>query len=220
MSQDRLFIWKSNWKQLGWAHTLEGVGSQNHQGRWMALAGLMETQIWCPPAHAGLVGEGSTKEQCFLPPLLSGRKLPLYPSSWSQTIQFLPVYPRVSLAFYELLSPCWSSDQVSLSVSGSVHGPFKRNAWASSSPCSQPQSPLICMPRGYRDLSHWNPGLGSLLGGQDASLLRGASAAETALSVLPSLTWLWDPPVPCLRPCYRSPHGFFSLDILRHRTSV
>ena len=31
ISQDKLFVWKSHRKQLGWAHKLGGVGSQNHQ---------------------------------------------------------------------------------------------------------------------------------------------------------------------------------------------
>nr|KAF6435777.1 hypothetical protein HJG63_012505 [Rousettus aegyptiacus] len=37
-SQDSQFAWKNHWKQLGWACKLDGVRSQNHQGRVTSIS--------------------------------------------------------------------------------------------------------------------------------------------------------------------------------------
>ena len=60
MSQDRTYLWKSHWKQLGWACKLGGVWSQGIPRAWYIVgARLMMTQIWHLPA--GSVGGGLSK---------------------------------------------------------------------------------------------------------------------------------------------------------------
>ena len=54
MNQDRLHVWKSHWKQLGWAHKLDGVASQEITTAGQTLlARLMETQIGHLPMSVG-----------------------------------------------------------------------------------------------------------------------------------------------------------------------
>lgn len=50
MSYDGLFVWKSYWKQLGWAHKFRGAGSQGMtRVEQTVLAKLLETEIWHLP---------------------------------------------------------------------------------------------------------------------------------------------------------------------------
>ena len=69
---------------VGWSRV-----SWNHQGGVNSVR-LMETQIWHLSVPAG---GGLNKETVASARLLSGRKLPLQSSLWSQTIQFFLVYP-------------------------------------------------------------------------------------------------------------------------------
>ena len=93
MSQERLFMWKSHWKWLGWAKKLCGPGYQGiTRTGWTVLARLMKTQMGCP--HVGSVWKSSGEEQWLLLILLSGEKALLHSLPPNQTIQFLPVCPR------------------------------------------------------------------------------------------------------------------------------
>ena len=108
---------------VGWAQKLGGAGPQRMtrvgQTVW---ARLTESQIWYPPTSSmALYVEGSEMEQWYLLALLSERKLS--PSSHPEDRQ--PISSHMSLMPFNLLSLCWISEEVSLSKS--VHRPFKRN---------------------------------------------------------------------------------------------
>ena len=90
MSQDKPFVRKSQWKQLVLAQKFGAVGPQRItrlvQTVWPRL---MVSQIWYSPT--GFVGEGAAKEECPLPTLLSGRKLPPSGLPWCWIIHLLPI---------------------------------------------------------------------------------------------------------------------------------
>lgn len=90
MNQDRLFVWKSHWKWLQWAHKLGGTWSQITRVGQPVLARLIEIQIRQPPESACWEWGGLNIQQWILPALLCGRKLLLQTFSASQTIQFPP----------------------------------------------------------------------------------------------------------------------------------
>lgn len=96
--------------KFGW-----GGVSEKHLNRTV-LARLKETQILQPPVSVSGELEGLTKEQCILPALLSGRKLD---RPEGRQLSFLPL-PIC-------LPQCRSSEQVSLTVSNSMHWAFKKN---------------------------------------------------------------------------------------------
>lgn len=80
------------------------------------FARLKETQILQSLVSASGELEGSTKEQCTLLEFLSGKKLDL---PEGRQLSFLPL-PIC-------LPECRSSEQVSLSLSNSMHWAFKKN---------------------------------------------------------------------------------------------
>lgn len=108
------------------------------------------------PACQLCSGQGSEKEQWPLSALLSWRKVPLQPSSWSQTIQFLPI------CTWYFLSCCPSTRaqsqwvQISLCV-----GPLRETPGILGASISQ--SLLVSTARSYGDFFSlfWNPGLGA-----------------------------------------------------------
>lgn len=61
MSQDKPFVWKSQWEQLGWACNLGGAGLKITRVVQTVLTTLMENQIWHLPESAGWVGGGLNK---------------------------------------------------------------------------------------------------------------------------------------------------------------
>lgn len=99
MRQDRLFVWKRHWKQLGWARMSGGLGSQGiTRVGPTVLAKLLETQL-CRP-FAGSVGGGLRK----------GAMASASTSVWEEAalLTFVQkpdnsVPPRISLESFELL---------------------------------------------------------------------------------------------------------------------
>ena len=82
-----------------------------------------------------------------------------------------------------------------------VLGLIKKNCQDSGSLClNQPQSVLVFTARSYGDLSswHWNPKLGGPVWGWNPLLLRGTSAAKTALLIFHRPPQVWDQHVACL----------------------
>lgn len=72
---------------------VEWVGVSGNQSKWMVLSRLIETQTW-------LLSAGRLNRETMLTPTpLSGRKQPLQTSPWTQTTQFLPIYPWSLLSF-------------------------------------------------------------------------------------------------------------------------
>ena len=163
-NQDRPFIWKSHWKQLGWAHKL--VGQANILwASWQKLRGGTHLlALW---------EDASEEEQWPLPTLLSGRKLPLQLSLWHQTLRFLPVCP------WCLLGCCPSAGTQREWVWVSPFpGPLRGTTWDSRSSLSL----SVTFPAGFYgqklwrllflalELWAWGPGVGL---GPLALLLRG-----------------------------------------------
>lgn len=112
--------------------------SGNHQGEVNMLARLMETQTGSQPASAGCVWEG----------LSQGKVVPASVSLWEKAVPPAlalkpdsPIPLCMSLAFFKLLTQCWSSEQMSRPALKSRHRLFKRSAWDSSS--LQPYSATI-----------------------------------------------------------------------------
>ena len=63
MNQDKPFVWKSHWKQTGWAQIWVGHIAEITKavgGGW-ETARLMECQIWYPPAGSWFCGESAQK---------------------------------------------------------------------------------------------------------------------------------------------------------------
>ena len=111
MNQDKPFLQKSHWKQLGWTWKLGGVGPQGITRMWQTLwAWLVKTQIWSLPAGSveGTMASDSTSDWQRVVCTTS----PLTPP-WFQTIQSLPA--RIFLIPFKLLPQLWSSKGVSLS---------------------------------------------------------------------------------------------------------
>ena len=136
---------------------------------------------------------GLRKRIVALPALLSGRNLP--PISPPMPDNSVP--PCMFLVPFNLLPPCWSSEGVSLSKS--VHGPFKRNCQGILSFLSSTSS----IPTGFYSHKlwwplfwHWNAGLGGLLCSWDPSFRRypsqflsathGCGSSQFCISVPPT----------------------------------
>ena len=182
MGQDKPLVWKSHWKQLGWAWKLGGAGllgiSSVEPTVWTRL---MESQIWCmPPGSVALWGEGVAQKRTVASastPVWEKAALQLLP--WCWIIQFLPVY-------LWCLSVCcpWAGAQRKW-VQVSLHRPFKRNSQG-----LQKLWRLIFL------------ALEARAGGPGVWL--GPLSPEISLPILICYTWVWDQPVQCLCPFYTS----------------
>ena len=118
-------------------------------------------------------GRAQHRNKGFCQVLLSGIKLLLQSSSWSQTIQFLFICPS------HLSSCCSSTGVQSLWVCQQVNpcmGPLSGMPGTPDILCLlQPLSLLVFTVRNYRNISswQWNPELGGLVWGLDHLFLRG-----------------------------------------------
>ena len=142
---------------------------------------------------------------------LSGRKLPLHPSSWSQTTSYSSHVPgafQTSIPFLVFrLSVC---EQVSL------HRLFKRTPRSTEAlHFTWMESLLIFIVRWCGDSSsrHWYSELGHPCSSEDTSKPRYPS------QFFNFHTLVWDQTISCLHPSSHSWHVFF-LYILSCRTSV
>ena len=142
MSQDKPFVWKSHWKQLGWKVGWGGA-SGNHQDEANSVNQVAEVSDRCPPASS--LWGGLQKGTVALPAVLLGRMLS--PSSPPGARHFSS-YPYASGAF-EAAAPCWSLAGVSLSKF--VYGPFKRSClWIQEFLCS-----IASIPIGFHSQKSW-----------------------------------------------------------------
>ena len=121
-SQDKWFVWKGHWKQLGWDQKVGRVGdSSNHQGRSNSVSQVDEDSDMAPGCWS-CGGEGSTKEQWPLLAPLSEREICLFsphPEAW----HFHPFH--MSLMPFMLQDKCWSSEP--FSQSRFMCRPFKKS---------------------------------------------------------------------------------------------
>ena len=108
MSQDKLFVWKSHQKQLGWAQKLFGA---NQQGMANSASQVVRVSDMAPHKETKASASTSVWEKAA-PPALA-----LMPDTLSP--------PRLPLVPFRLLPWCWSSG---VSLSKSMCGPFKRNS--------------------------------------------------------------------------------------------
>ena len=151
MSQDRSFIWKSDWKALGWACNLGGAVSQgiNRIGQTV-ISRLMESQIWCLSTGRGLrkgtmacactsIWEKATTPALVLMPDTSDTSVP-------------PVCPWCLSSCFLTVGVYSKLDQVSLCM-----GPLSGNLELQKP--SVPFSHNLCWDltaRSYRDFSSWH----------------------------------------------------------------
>ena len=139
---------------------------------------------------------------------LCGRRLPLQPSPWSQTIHPLPVCSRHLWA----AAQCWSSEQLSLSVMKSVVGPLRgRPGIPEALHLTQPQSWVVFTVRSYGDSVPHTGTLGWAVqhgAGTPCSSGR-ASAAKISFLIFNWHTWVRRLPILHLWPAYQSQCGFF-----------
>ena len=172
MVQDRPFVWKSHWKQLGWAWKLGWVGPQGilretlavvcgeqcEPGWWSLRYGTCLLALWgrAQKRKNGLCQHFSLRESC------SCRHSP-----WCWAVKFLP-------ACLWCLSSCCPSAGA-------------QTKWVQVSPCvvpfkevPGPPSLSASTPTGFYSQKlwgflfvYWNPGLGGLVWGWKPSLLRG-----------------------------------------------
>ena len=123
MNQDRKFLWRNHWKQIGWAQKLGGEVSQGiTRVEQTVIAKSMESQIWYPPAGSmwGRLRKGTT----------SSASTSVWEKSVPPTLILMPensLPPCMSLVLFKLLAQCWSSEGVS--ASKSICRPCKRTAW-------------------------------------------------------------------------------------------
>lgn len=122
------------------------------------------------------------------------------------------VTPHISLALFEPVPQCWSSEGVSPSVSRSMHKLFKRNIWNSRSPMSHSAT----IAAGFHSQKMWGllfPALKHLTGEHGVGLGPHApqgrtSAVELSLLIFNYYTWMWGQSIQCLSPP-PSGSGFF-----------
>ena len=179
MNQDKPFVWKSSlgWpvNWLGWS--LWGSSRQVKQcypGLQSLRYGISLLALW---------GEGLEKGQWLL--------LSLMPDT--------SVSPCVPLVPFKLLPWCWSSEGVTLSRW--VHVCIPQEELLRTLAVSSTDS----IPTGFHSQKLWglillalNPGVRGLVWGWDSSLPRYPS------QIFIHYTWMWDQPILCPGPSYRS----------------
>ena len=159
----------------------------------------MESQIWFPPASS-VVGRAQKRNSGLCQHLCLGE-------SWPPPLALMldnSVLPCMSLVLFNILSPCWSSEGVSLS--NSMHGPFKRNCQG----VQQFLSFSASSPTGFYSQKLWwliFLALEPWAGGPGVGL--GILIPEIWLLVCICHIWAWDQLILCLHPSYQSRFGFF-----------
>lgn len=203
MSQDSVFVWKKkkkkHWKWVG--SMLGGLPSQViTRARWLVLAKLIETQMWCPPASVSQKVGGINKEitpSASISVWEKAAPLPLAPKPDDA------VPPYMYLAPFILLLKSWSSEQVNPLGSKFRHSIFKSSVFNSSHfHLTQWQSPLVSTARSCMDFFswHWSTRLGSLVWVEIYHISGGTSTAEypswfstASCRCGTSLFWVSDP---------------------------
>ena len=184
MIQDKPIMWKSHWKQLGWAWKLGWAGPQGITRVGQIVWGrLMESQIWCPPAVS--MRGGLRKGTTISASTSVWEKAAPQLSAWCWTIQLLP--PLLSLMSFNLPPFCWSSDWVSPSTS--VHGPFKSKCQG----VQQLLSSTASIPTGFYSQKLWRLiflVLKPWVGGPGVTL--GPLTPDISLLIFICHTWLWN----------------------------
>ena len=126
----------------------------------IALARLMETQIWHWPAGSVALGGGvPERDNSLCLPFCLRENCP-------PALTLMPdtsVPPAMSLVPFKLLPQCWGSERVGLSKS--MCGFLKRNCLGLKKFLPPTQSLLVFVVKSYGVLSswQWNPGLGVLV---------------------------------------------------------
>ena len=159
------------------------------------LSRLMESHIWRPPAISVTFGERvQNRDNGLCLSFCLGESCPPALALMPNTL----VPPHMPLVPFELVSWCWSSDEVSLS--NFMCGFFKRNCLGLQKFLPLIQTLLVFTARSYGDLSswHWNPGLGSLVWGWDSLL----PTYPSQIFIHHKL--MWGQSVLCLCPSYQS----------------